>query len=94
MRTTKELLILLKDSKALFTEKKCPGLCMLAMVLFLHSVITKDEHIKLRSYIFYHRPERGKHYVKRREYYGYYWSRYEWSPREAWLKYRIKKEKL
>jgi len=89
-RSIRELLIILSESKELFKDDNCGGLCALICDLEFDYVITKEEAVKLEKYIHTHRPRKGIHREKGRELTApWYWYEHEWEPRKAWLDSRI-----
>lgn len=87
MRTTKELLIILRDNIELSTIN---GLCFLNITLLYKNIITDAEHTIIHDYIYNNQPS------KKSKLYGgsdngfYYWPKGEKEPRLRWLKYHIR----
>lgn len=92
MRTTKELLILLRHHCRPFMTQGCPGLCIIVAFACSQDLITEDESVSLKNYINTHRPKPfSRHYSYKQRRYSYYWEPGKVSPREKWLDAQIKK---
>jgi hypothetical protein len=79
MRTTKELLIIMKANTDLFSS----GLCYLASNLVNHSIITEDEKDRIWDYI--------KTHSLNNRWWPYFWQKGYWKPRLKWLDKQILK---
>ncbi len=87
MRTTHELLILLKGStKKYMRDYELWGLCAVVSHLLEYNIITFDEFFVLNDYISQYRP-----IYKHNLYYG--WKEGRVNPRLRWLKKQIRKTK-
>ena len=84
MRTTKELLILLRD----YIKDRdiiASGLCQEIYEMFLDNEILSDEVRKLNNFIYKNRPRKGKHFDIEYQNQVWYWKKMEVAPRLAWL---------
>ena len=91
MRTTKELLEILKDNLSIIGNS-CSGLCFLAGDLHWRYVISLEEYVVLRSYIKNNRPGRFSSIAALLCYTSpFFWPRGWKYPRRRWLKKQINK---
>lgn len=87
MRSTKQLLIILRDYIFIFGVNT--GLCA---VIKYRLKISDDEKKLLLKYVEDHRPRKGVHYYNKNiKIAGYYWEIGEATPRLAWLNSKIKR---
>ena len=89
-----EMVRLLKLTKDWLS--KCPhsGLCFMMLELYFRQKIDLDEYTLLREYVDKH--GRPKWYSKRYDYFaetGFYWEKYNDTPRHEWLDKHIKSPK-
>jgi|WetSurMetagenome_2_1015567.scaffolds.fasta_scaffold273675_2 hypothetical protein len=89
MKTNREILIIMRDHKDLFYS----GLCKLVINCKLCLLISTEEEMKILRYISHNKPKKDSPLFDKEwnNEIGYYWSIYEWAPRERWLNYHIKK---
>ena len=90
-RTYKELLTLMLNSEEVFNRHYCAGLCGLVYWLYGDDSITETEYNIMTDYISDNRPLRRKHYACKWKDNAWYWKIHEWTPRKAWLEFRITK---
>jgi hypothetical protein len=92
MRTPKELFEILLNSKSIFKQYYCGGLCSLTGTLEALGTITNDEMSWLLEYIRLNRP---KPFTRNYSVFGcrslFYWRVDVWAPRKRWIKAQIKK---
>ena len=94
MRSIKELLEVMLDSKGLFGS----GLCLWNIRLYTRDIISHDEHIVLKNYIHSNRPPFYDnltifgHTIRRDDPKSYYyWKQGDIKPRIKWIQKHIAK---
>lgn len=89
MRSIKELLELMLQHKHLFQN----GLCLWAIDLYLHDIITREEFRSLDNYIKNNPPDyfSWTNFIKNHEPAGYFFPFGEIKPRIYWIERHIKK---
>lgn len=86
MKTTKELLIILKNNIELLTT----GLCYLSTTLENTNLITGEERFYIRDYIYNNRPSNKSKLYGGPDNGLLYWPKGDKEPRLRWLNYHIK----
>lgn len=91
MRSTKKLLIILKDHIQNYIFEW--GLCYNNKIMVRNDLINADEYKKLQRFIDHHRPMKGeKFYLESQVNTPFYWPCGDIDIRIAWLDYHIKKQ--
>lgn len=95
MRSTKTLLIILRDH---LKEQRCMkwnGLCVEMADLSDNSksLVTHEEFIKVTDYFKKHRPKRGKFFDREYKDNSYFWEQYKYEIRFEWLNHLIELKK-
>jgi hypothetical protein len=78
MRTTKELLYLVKQT---VQEERVSGICVAVTLLWLEGTISNEEYCTTKDFLFFSLPERV--------FKMYCWEPYEKEPRIKWLDEQI-----
>jgi hypothetical protein len=84
MKSTKQLLILLKENRDSFDE----GLCSIVSKMISYNIITFEEYCKLDDFITKKSPAGD---IDNNKYYPYGWEPGKWRPRVIWINKQIKK---